>query len=417
MLANVPEFQEKIVERIVVMPQIVEVLKYVTEICEAETLATGVSVDVVQQEKNYLELYGVAKRQLEIVITELEKIKGSQPNLRGVIELLGRYLIDFDKLAAVQRIVPVDREKIVEKEVTKPVLVPTKDSATISAELSHTLLIDKLVQELTRIKKENPNVNFKLDNEIGLFFFSEFYNKSNINTAGNFKQQLEQYTSKAMKSIQNWDWDWNSDQTLILNSFIQDRFTLGATIQQANIEIERAREEAKSVHDKVVALENQFLPVEKRLAEKEVRIKRIVDELKAKKPELTGLGEIQRLIEGIDEMSIINIVPMNVLDGFSTASDSFRASSRLREIQMAYDALLQFFNKGQDIMGGAIGGYSPQEDANDKTAQRLNPIIMKLRSENERMNGEIKRLNESVSRFTSEKNQMTRDSSRLRQEM
>lgn len=168
----------------------------------------------------------------------------------------------------------------------------------------------------------------------------------------------------------------------------------------------------------MVALENQFLPVEKKLAEKEVRIKRIVDELKAKKPELNGLGEIQRLIEGIDEMSIINIVPMNVLDGFSTGSDSFRASSRLREIQMAYDALLQFFNKGQDIMGGAIGGYSStQEDPNDKTAQRLNPIIMKLRSENERMNGEIKRLNESVTRFTSEKNQMTKDSSRLRQEI
>ncbi len=34
-IVTVPEFQEKIYERIIVMPQIVEVVKYITEICEA----------------------------------------------------------------------------------------------------------------------------------------------------------------------------------------------------------------------------------------------------------------------------------------------------------------------------------------------------------------------------------------------
>ena len=57
----------------------------------------------------------MTRKQLEIVIGELKKIRGQQPHLVGVIELLERYLIDFDRLAAVQRIVPVDREKIVEK--------------------------------------------------------------------------------------------------------------------------------------------------------------------------------------------------------------------------------------------------------------------------------------------------------------
>ena len=52
-IVTVPEFQEKIFERIVVMPQVVEVLKYVTEICEADSLAVGVSVDVVEQERRY----------------------------------------------------------------------------------------------------------------------------------------------------------------------------------------------------------------------------------------------------------------------------------------------------------------------------------------------------------------------------
>jgi hypothetical protein len=42
-------------------------------------------------------------------------MKASHPNLRGSILIIERYLIDFDKLSAAQRIVTVDREKIVKK--------------------------------------------------------------------------------------------------------------------------------------------------------------------------------------------------------------------------------------------------------------------------------------------------------------
>lgn len=87
-IVTVPEFQEKIFERIVVMPQVVEVLKYVTEICESDSLAVGVSVDVAEQEKRYKDLYGVTRKQLEILLTELRKLKTSQPHLSGVIDLL-----------------------------------------------------------------------------------------------------------------------------------------------------------------------------------------------------------------------------------------------------------------------------------------------------------------------------------------
>lgn len=41
---EVPYIIEKIVEKIVVMPQIVEVLKYIHEVCESED--AGVAVDV-----------------------------------------------------------------------------------------------------------------------------------------------------------------------------------------------------------------------------------------------------------------------------------------------------------------------------------------------------------------------------------
>lgn len=47
---------EKIVEKIVVMPQIVEVLKYVHEVCESEELGIAVGVDVAEHEQKYRSL-------------------------------------------------------------------------------------------------------------------------------------------------------------------------------------------------------------------------------------------------------------------------------------------------------------------------------------------------------------------------
>lgn len=43
---EVPILLEKIVEKIVLMPQIVEVLKYVHEVCEKEELGVAVGVEV-----------------------------------------------------------------------------------------------------------------------------------------------------------------------------------------------------------------------------------------------------------------------------------------------------------------------------------------------------------------------------------
>jgi hypothetical protein len=57
----------------------------------------------------------------------LRQLRSSQPNFRGIIDIIERFLIDFDRLAAAQRIVSVDRERIVEKEVSKGVLVPVQN--------------------------------------------------------------------------------------------------------------------------------------------------------------------------------------------------------------------------------------------------------------------------------------------------
>ena len=55
-----------------------------------------------------------------------------------------------------------------------PVLVPTKDSISIRNELSLSLLVEKLIAELKRLKRDNPNIRLGLDEEVLLIFFSEF---------------------------------------------------------------------------------------------------------------------------------------------------------------------------------------------------------------------------------------------------
>lgn len=51
-------------------------------------------------------------------------------------------MVDFDRLASAQRIVTVDREKIVERQVQKGVLVPVQNTRN---ELAMSLLVERLI--------------------------------------------------------------------------------------------------------------------------------------------------------------------------------------------------------------------------------------------------------------------------------
>jgi hypothetical protein len=64
----VPYILEKIVEKIVIMPQIVEVLKYVHEVVEEETLGVAVGVDVQTHEHKYKLLTKDIKVQLDVLL-------------------------------------------------------------------------------------------------------------------------------------------------------------------------------------------------------------------------------------------------------------------------------------------------------------------------------------------------------------
>ena len=237
---EVPHVLEKIVERIVILPQVVEVLKYVHEINESDTLV-AVGVDVSVQEARYKEIYGGLRSQFDILLVELRKLKTRQPDLAGVIVIIEKYLTEFDRLAAVQRIVRVDHDRIVEKEVPRPIVVPTRDSISIANELSQSLLIEKLVVELKRITTQNPNIKLGLDEDTLLIFFSEIYGGQPININADLKNSLQEYTNNAIRKLTTLGGSWTNDHALMLNTILQERFTMANLIKNANLEIEKVR--------------------------------------------------------------------------------------------------------------------------------------------------------------------------------
>jgi len=78
-------------------------------------------------------------------LVELRKLKVQTPALKIQIEIIETFLVELDKLIQYPRFIQVEKEVIVEKEVDRPVLVPTKDSLAVRSEIALSLLVEKLV--------------------------------------------------------------------------------------------------------------------------------------------------------------------------------------------------------------------------------------------------------------------------------
>ena len=76
---------------------------------EDELVDVPLSADLGSVEVRYRELYTNAKKQMDILLVELRNLRTSQPHLLATINMIEQYLVDFEKLASAQRIVPVDR--------------------------------------------------------------------------------------------------------------------------------------------------------------------------------------------------------------------------------------------------------------------------------------------------------------------
>ena len=222
------------------MPQIVEVLKYVHEVVEEETLGVAVGVDVHTHEQKYKLLTKDIKMQLDLLLTDLRKLRSSNPNLQGQITLIEGFLAQLEQFILFPRIVEVPREveKIVEVEKNKIIALP-KDDRSLKMELSLSLLVEKLIMEIKRLKRDYPNINLNLEDDVNLIFFSELGGSGRA-VEGDLSLKLKSFSDSVNRKFESLG-SWSIDHQLMLNSFLQERFLMANLVKSANLEIEKSK--------------------------------------------------------------------------------------------------------------------------------------------------------------------------------
>lgn len=75
------------------MPQIVEVLKYVHEVTEVDSLGVAVDIETSSYEQRYKGLSANIKNELDILMRELRSLRN--PQLNNKIQIIERFLGEF----------------------------------------------------------------------------------------------------------------------------------------------------------------------------------------------------------------------------------------------------------------------------------------------------------------------------------
>lgn len=95
------------------MPQIVEVLKYVHEVTEKEELGVAVGLDVATYEQRLKILSKDIKVNFDLLLAELRKLLKTNPAFRALIEVIERFLVQFEEFILYPKIFQIPKEKIV----------------------------------------------------------------------------------------------------------------------------------------------------------------------------------------------------------------------------------------------------------------------------------------------------------------
>ena len=139
-------------------------LKHVHDVIQEDSLGPKSTAEINVHEQNFKNLGRDVKGQLDILLVELRKLKVSTPALKVQIEMIEGFLAQLEQFLLYPRIfqVPKEVEKIVEVEKNKVVALQKQDERSLKMELSLSLLVEKLIMEIKRIKNAHPNVNLDL---------------------------------------------------------------------------------------------------------------------------------------------------------------------------------------------------------------------------------------------------------------
>jgi hypothetical protein len=101
------------------------------------------------------------------------------------------------------------------------------------------LLAEKLIGEIRSIKQSNPAVKLNLDEDLQLIFFSEAFGSGKLNE--DLNSQLRSYKESQHNKLLGLGSNWTNDHDLIINTILEERFTLANTVKNANLEIEKSK--------------------------------------------------------------------------------------------------------------------------------------------------------------------------------
>lgn len=110
--------------------------------------------------------------------------------------------------------------------------------------LALSLLTEKLVQELRRLRTERSDLRFQLDEEVSLIFFPEIGGGSSTGLV--FENQLRSYTESVLGKFRTLG-GWKNDHELLLLNTLQERFTHAQLLRDLNEEIKKVRKNAEEV--------------------------------------------------------------------------------------------------------------------------------------------------------------------------
>ena len=274
-------------------------------------------------------------------------MKVENPALKVQIEIIETFLTELDGIIKFPRFYQVEKEKIVEKEINKPVLVPTITAEAIQTETSYAVLIDKLVSEIKRIKSSNNSVRLELDEDIQLMFFSDLLdsNKQLRNLSPELSSQLKSYKESQKSKMYSLGKTWSQDHELMLNTILDERFTMANLLKEANLQVEKSKAIADQRGEAYKVLRQNHALTSTKLENLERELGVVAKNFEHN---ASISGELRRVFLGIDEVrGALTIDPKSIQveeivhvlgdihgtgDGYIRLQSAFRALERENQL-------------------------------------------------------------------------------------
>ena len=251
------------------------------------------------------------------------------------------------------------------------------------------VLIEKLILEIKKIKQANPSLQLSLDDDVLLVFFTELYDQQNLKNSASFTQSLKEYTQTAVSKFTQMGGNWTYDHELMLNTILEERFAMANLVKQANLEIEKVRtisdKRAASLREK----ETQFLQISKQLSEFYGVVNTLYGSQDGRRV-FEGSSSFSKLFNELGQWMKSDFVvrleePVKIIGDFvGSGNDWNRIQSLLREREREIEVLRL---KIVEIEKASLKKTS--------SSSSIDQTVALLRQENERLNRELTTLKSS----------------------